>query len=135
MVLTPQLRQRIEMLQMTSLELNELVEQELVANPVLEEVLPGDEVQEISDNILDQNADGNDPTYMNGADADAQAVSDAARETDSNSESRIAETAAENGLDEGVAGDTEFSEDSSGEASDAFDEIDYGREFQDYLDS
>ena len=30
MVLTPQLRQRIEMLQMNSLELNELIEQEMV---------------------------------------------------------------------------------------------------------
>ena len=60
MVLTPQLRQRIEMLQMTSLELSELIEQELVANPILEEVQPGDEVQEISDNILDQNANGSD---------------------------------------------------------------------------
>src|SRR5258707_2041133 len=58
MVLTPQLCQRIEMLQMTSMELNELVEQELVANIVLEEVQPGEEVKEISDNILDQNADG-----------------------------------------------------------------------------
>src|SRR5678816_2933455 len=58
MVLTPQLRQRIEMLQMTSMELTELVEQELVANIVLEEVQPGEEVKEISDNILDQNADG-----------------------------------------------------------------------------
>ncbi len=58
MVLTPQLRQRIEMLQMTSLELSELIEQEMVANPVLEEVMPGEEVQEISDNILDQNATG-----------------------------------------------------------------------------
>ncbi|MEP7213800.1 MAG: RNA polymerase factor sigma-54 [Acidobacteriota bacterium] len=134
MVLTPQLRQRIEMLQMTSLELNELVEQELVANPVLEEVLPGDEVQEISDNILDQNADGNDPSYLNGLDADAQAVTDAGRDTDSNTESRLAETAAENGMDEGTAADGEFGEDASGEASDAFDEIDYGREFQDYLD-
>ena len=38
MVLTPQLRQRIEMLQMNSLELSELVEQEMVANPMLEEV-------------------------------------------------------------------------------------------------
>src|SRR6266700_2404789 len=58
MVLTPQLRQRIEMLQMTSMELSELVEQELVANIVLEEVQQGEEVKEISDNILDQNADG-----------------------------------------------------------------------------
>src|SRR5215467_1637372 len=60
MVLTPQLRQRIEMLQMTSLELSELIEQEMVANPILEEVQPGDEVQEISDNILDQNSNGVD---------------------------------------------------------------------------
>ncbi|MGH9818860.1 MAG: RNA polymerase factor sigma-54, partial [Pyrinomonadaceae bacterium] len=40
MVLTPQLRQRIEMLQMTSLELSELIEQELVSNIILEEVQP-----------------------------------------------------------------------------------------------
>ena len=77
MVLTPQLRQRIEMLQMTSMELNELIEQELVANPILEEVLPGDEVQEISENILDQNADGHDESYENGA--DPAGVSDSPR--------------------------------------------------------
>src|SRR3954447_1523159 len=67
MVLTPQLRQRIEMLQMTSMELNELIEQEMVANPILEEVMPGDEVQEISENILDQNADGRENGFDNGA--------------------------------------------------------------------
>src|SRR5215470_9165519 len=43
LVLTPQLRQRIEMLQMTQLELSELVSQQLAENPVLEE-LPPDEV-------------------------------------------------------------------------------------------
>jgi len=68
MVLTPQLRQRIEMLQMTSLELSELVEQEMVANPILEEVQPGDEMQEIADNILDQNSDGQDADFENGND-------------------------------------------------------------------
>src|SRR5436190_17774114 len=40
LVLTPQLRQRIEMLQMTKLELNELVTQQMMENPVLEEVPP-----------------------------------------------------------------------------------------------
>src|SRR5438105_11182781 len=40
LVLTPQLRQRIEMLQMTKLDLNELVTQQMVENPVLEEVPP-----------------------------------------------------------------------------------------------
>ncbi|HKQ74413.1 MAG TPA: RNA polymerase factor sigma-54 [Blastocatellia bacterium] len=43
LVLTPQLRQRIEMLQMTQLELSDLVSQQLAENPVLEE-LPPDEV-------------------------------------------------------------------------------------------
>nr|MBA2525433.1 RNA polymerase sigma-54 factor [Pyrinomonadaceae bacterium] len=38
LVLTPQLRQRIEMLQMTTLELTDLIQQQLLENPVLEEV-------------------------------------------------------------------------------------------------
>src|SRR5215211_6973693 len=68
MVLTPQLRQRIEMLQMTSLELTDLIQQEMIANPILEEVTNDEEVQEISENILDQNSDGYDEveTYQNG---------------------------------------------------------------------
>ena len=127
MVLTPQLRQRIEMLQMTSMELNELIEQELVANPVLEEVLPGDEVQEISENILDQNADGHDESYEIGA--EPVTVSDSPVEFMDTSESYVAETPSENGLAEPVSG-----EDVPGEVSDSFEEIDYGREFQDYLD-
>jgi RNA polymerase sigma-54 factor len=127
MVLTPQLRQRIEMLQMTSMELNELIEQELVANPILEEVLPGDEVQEISENILDQNADGHEESFENGADPGT--VSDSPVEFMDTSESYVAEIPGENGLAETVSG-----EDVPGEVSDSFDEIDYGREFQDYLD-
>ena len=48
LVLTPQLRQRIEMLQMTSLELTDLIQQQLLENPVLEEVPSQEEVQEIA---------------------------------------------------------------------------------------
>ena len=55
------------MLQMTSMELNELIEQEMVSNPILEEVMPGDEVQEISENILDQNASGFENGLENGS--------------------------------------------------------------------
>ncbi|MGH9799638.1 MAG: hypothetical protein ACRD82_04675, partial [Blastocatellia bacterium] len=40
LVLTPQLRQRIEMLQMTKLELSDLVTQQMAENPVLEELAP-----------------------------------------------------------------------------------------------
>jgi len=135
MVLTPQLRQRIEMLQMTSLELNELIEQELVANPVLDEVQPGEEIQEISENILDQNANGQEEGYVNGEELAAQA-SDSPAEMMDTAEAYVAEMPSENGMDSGIAGDSETAsgEDAHNESSDSFEEIDYGREFQDYLD-
>jgi RNA polymerase sigma-54 factor len=130
MVLTPQLRQRIEMLQMTSMELNELIEQELVANPILEEVLPGDEVQEISENILDQNANGVDE-YSNGA--DVSALSDSPVEFMDTAESYVAEIPSENGA-EPPSAESIAADELAHEQNDSFDEIDYGREFQDYLD-
>ena len=52
LVLTPQLRQRIEMLQMTSLELTELIQQQLLENPILEEVQTQEEIQELAERIL-----------------------------------------------------------------------------------
>src|SRR6185295_4326880 len=42
LVLTPQMRQRIELLAMTKLELTDMVTTELSANPILEEVMPGE---------------------------------------------------------------------------------------------
>src|SRR4030095_6574456 len=42
LVLTPQMRQRIELLAMTKLELADMVQTELAANPVLDEVAPGE---------------------------------------------------------------------------------------------
>jgi RNA polymerase sigma-54 factor len=126
LVLTPQLRQRIEMLQMTSLELSELVEQELLANPVLEQVEPYEEINEISQEILDQLANG-DPSFPenNGAGSAAPASETAAPyeapEQYSANESEVS----------GYEGDDDFERESS---HDSFEEIDYGREFQDYLD-
>jgi RNA polymerase sigma-54 factor len=134
MVLTPQLRQRIEMLQMTSMELTELVQQELVANPVLEEVQSGDEIKEISDNILDQNADGLAETYDNGAAADY--MPENVGSFDQNAEAFAPEKPSENNFEETPA-IADFDGDDEtfvGEKSDPFEEIDYGREFQDYLD-
>ena len=131
MVLTPQLRQRIEMLQMTSVELSELVQLEMISNPVLEEVQSDEEVNEISDNILDQNANGNDESYVNGAASDA----DLASFSDRNSEGLSSDKISENGFDEQQNIDFEGENEDFNEAkSDAFEEIDYGREFQDYLD-
>ena len=129
MILTPQLRQRIEMLQMNSMELNELIEQEMVANPILEEVQSGEEVQEIGESILDQNSDGVDQGLNNGSDT-------AGPEADIPSEigSVTPEGASLNGSEEKAASDLEGDDEPAGETSDSFDEIDYGREFQDYLD-
>src|SRR5437667_9251549 len=50
LVLTPQMRQRIELLAMTKLELSDMVTTEMSANPVLEEVAPGDGPDEHTSN-------------------------------------------------------------------------------------
>ncbi|MBK9165514.1 MAG: RNA polymerase factor sigma-54 [Acidobacteria bacterium] len=132
MVLTPQLRQRIEMLQMTAMELSELIETELVANPVLEEITPGEEIQEVSEQILDQNADGFDDFLHNGKPAsEGNEVNDSgrdeAREFDGETQTQNAETAE-------YERDGESTENASGDTQDSFEEVDYGREFQEYLD-
>jgi RNA polymerase sigma-54 factor len=124
MVLTPQLRQRIEMLQMTTVELSELIQQEMVTNPVLEEVQSEEEFEEIANKILDQNSDGNDDSYENGKDKDFEPI-----------DTFTPETQNEGASGEDVSSDFEGDGDEfSVDNSDAFEEVDYGREFQDYLD-
>ncbi len=126
MVLTPQLRQRIEMLQMTTLELSELIQNEMVANPVLEEVQPDEEFEEISEKILDQNTDGNDESFENRTEKDYSVDVE-------QSDNFTPELPSENGYNEEGAADYE-GDDFSVDKPDAFEEVDYGREFQDYLD-
>jgi RNA polymerase sigma-54 factor len=116
------------MLQMTTLELSELIQNEIVANPVLEEVQPNEEFEEISEKILDQNSDGNDESYENRTERDYSVDVEQA-------ESYKADSPSENGFNEEGATDFEGeSEEFSIDKSDAFEEVDYGREFQDYLD-
>src|SRR5690349_22415306 len=67
LVLTPQLRQRIEMLQMTSLELTDLIQQQLLENPVLEEVPTQEEVQEIAEKVLDHLASSDSNSFEESA--------------------------------------------------------------------
>src|SRR5918997_2446328 len=72
LVLTPQLRQRIEMLQMNSLELTDLIQQQLLENPILEEVQSQDERREIETEIIDQLAGGaDDPASFEAAAPDS----------------------------------------------------------------
>ncbi|HSS21070.1 MAG TPA: RNA polymerase factor sigma-54 [Pyrinomonadaceae bacterium] len=145
LVLTPQLRQRIEMLQMTTLELADLIQQQILENPVLEEVASQEEVGELAEKILDHLAssdsgagpdqpsqiEASEPelgTPSSNGSGDAEAVA-----------SSYAEGEGEIGESEGHETTFEGSEESLGEGGedssrDAFEEIDFGREFQDYLD-
>jgi RNA polymerase sigma-54 factor len=141
LVLTPQLRQRIEMLQMTSLELTDLIQQQLLENPVLEEVPTQEEVQEIAEKVLDHLAsseanesfevrapeDGAPSTNGSGDPEVLTSLPPAATESEVSDVGEIAGTADhEEGVsEEGVQDEGQ---------RDAFEEIDFGREFQDYLD-
>ncbi|HEX9629227.1 MAG TPA: hypothetical protein VF961_04345, partial [Pyrinomonadaceae bacterium] len=142
LVLTPQLRQRIEMLQMTTLELTDLIQAQLLENPVLEEVATQEEAQELAEKILDHLTSA-DP----GAAPEQQSVEVAEPEIGSPSSNGSGDTgplpqiAAESESETAESAGTEAGEEMAGddanldEASrDAFEEIDFGREFQDYLD-
>src|ERR1044072_7682612 len=140
LVLTPQLRQRIEMLQMTTLELSDLIQQQLLENPVLEEVPSQEEVREIAEKVLDHLASNDsansfeepggegEPVVIssNGA-GDADVVANIPQAGDGEVGEAIAagEHTEEGGGDDGGVDEAQ---------RDAFEEIDFGREFQDYLD-
>ena len=137
LVLTPQLRQRIEMLQMTSLELTDLIQQQLLENPVLEEVPSQEEVQELAEKVLDHLASSD-------ADSNFEAAAPEAETPSTNGSGDGEVIASLPGVGEDVAesfSTTEHSEEGGGDEAfgeegsrDAFEEIDFGREFQDYLD-
>jgi RNA polymerase sigma-54 factor len=148
LVLTPQLRQRIEMLQMTTLELTDLIQQQILENPVLEEVVTQEEVGELAEKILDHLASA-DPGAAPDEPQRLESVEPEAGSPSSNGSGdldAISTTYTEHdgdgseGEGQAVAG-ADLSEDSVGDeivgeegARDAFEEIDFGREFQDYLD-
>lgn len=152
LVLTPQLRQRIEMLQMTKLELSELVTQQMVENPVLEELAP-DEVYvspdlanvDFSDAPAAANgtANGNGELPSAAAEHAYEAAQFDARQGESSYEGSAEYGEAENygegalpvgeGLTERAPESVETSEPEIGQR-DAFDEIDFGSTFEEYLD-
>ncbi len=157
LVLTPQLRQRIEMLQMTKLELNELVTQQMNENPVLEE-LATDEVEispdqanvdytetpgalrngpaEVNENPTSsiETSDRSDSSYETPLSAsDVGDVSDFDSSYDPNlsvERSEFAQTSAEGLREAEIA---EVREPEIGER-DSFEEIDFGPTFEEYLD-
>src|SRR5215813_3369280 len=144
LVLTPQLRQRIEMLQMTTLELADLIQQQLNENPVLEEVATQEEARELAEKILDHMASGGDLENL-----PAQPVEGSAPEIGSPAsngagevEAAFTEVEPETEFTAGNEADgdvavaaTEGGEEATADTTrDPFEEVDFGREFQDYLD-
>ena len=138
LVLTPQLRQRIEMLQMTSIELSDLIQQQLLENPILEEVQSQDEKRELEKEIIDQLTSGTNEfeassslegasESLNGASSNGTGDVPTALSESADYEPREAEVAPA-----GEGGEEDFEPLEA--ARDAFEEIDFGREFQDYLD-
>lgn len=143
LVLTPQLRQRIEMLQMTTLELSDLIQQQLTENPVLEEVATQEEAQELAEKILDHMASGGElenfeaSTVEPSAPAMGEPSSNGSGEMDSggvvSSDTDMDFGGVDSDAPAGEQGE-EFAQEASDDARDSFEEVDFGREFQDYLD-
>jgi RNA polymerase sigma-54 factor len=138
LVLTPQLRQRIEMLQMTTLELSDLIQQQLLENPVLEEVPSQEEVQELAEKVLDHLTSSDSESAFEDRAPDAGSPStngsgdpDVLANLPASSDGEGGEIAAAGGEHEEGAAEEGVTDEAQ---RDAFEEIDFGREFQDYLD-
>ena len=129
------------MLQMTTLELSDLIQQQLNENPVLEEVATQEEAQELAEKILDHMASGGEIENFEAPTIEAAAPGLGEPSSNGSGESETdtpflpeAETEfAANADAEGAS--LEAGEELAPEAArDAFEEVDFGREFQDYLD-
>ena len=130
LVLTPQMRQRIELLAMTKLELADMVQTELSANPVLDEVAPGEGVDDNSP-LADELA------AVDATTADITSPGDAAAPQQTSSEPGLSELSTTSEVPS-VATTTD-SNPVDGEAEpdrerDSFEEVDFGSTFEEYLD-
>ncbi|HKY29891.1 MAG TPA: RNA polymerase factor sigma-54 [Pyrinomonadaceae bacterium] len=145
LVLTPQLRQRIEMLQMTTLELSDLIQQQLLENPILEEVATQEEAQELAEKILDHLASADPSVTPENQPVEAVQPELGAPSSNGAGEAEAATTyeveseageaiSATDGVESASIDEVGGEEESHDESHDAFEEIDFGREFQDYLD-
>ena len=129
------------MLQMTTIELTDLIQQQLTENPVLEEVATQEEARELAEKILDHMASGGEfgnfeaPTVEASAPTMGEPSSNGSGDTEGEtallpeSETEFAPNADAEGASL-EAGEELAPEDSR----DSFEEVDFGREFQDYLD-
>jgi RNA polymerase sigma-54 factor len=120
-VLTPGLVQMVTVLQMNRLELKEMINQEMVNNPVLEELAEG--VDEISPEELQPLLEGEAERVAEPADKGLLEALHEAPDVDIPEASAAAEYASES-----------ITEPTVDTPSDPFDEIDFGSFFDEYLD-
>jgi RNA polymerase sigma-54 factor len=131
LVLTPQMRQRIELLAMTKLELADMVQTELSANPVLDEVAPGEGVDDnspLADELAAVDATTADITSPGEAAAPQSSSSDGAA-PESLSQTEATATSATTSEASPVDGEAEPERE-----RDSFEEVDFGSTFEEYLD-
>jgi len=124
LVLTPQMRQRIELLAMTKLELADMVTTELAANPMLDEVAPG-ETGEDNTTAADDMAtiDATTADYsVPGEKVSTQPTAEFTSQEDGAPPPSVIETTT-------LEGDGEPDRE-----RDSFQEIDFGSTFEEYLD-
>jgi RNA polymerase sigma-54 factor len=123
LVLTPQMRQRIELLAMTKLELADMITTEVIANPMLDAVEPGD------------SSDGQSSTSDDMASIDATTADYSVPEPAATSNEPSSYEATE-GYTNGASADTAtFEPDVEPDRErDSFQEIDFGSTFEEYLD-
>ncbi|HVF91692.1 MAG TPA: RNA polymerase factor sigma-54 [Blastocatellia bacterium] len=124
LVLTPQMRQRIELLAMTKLELTDMVTAELAANPVLDEVMPGEGA--------DDQSPHEDIATIDATTADYRAATD---HTQTDALSSLSGAGDAPQVD--AASTSASSADADAEPDrerDSFQEIDFGSTFEEYLD-
>ncbi|MFY9558240.1 MAG: RNA polymerase factor sigma-54 [Blastocatellia bacterium] len=130
LVLTPQMRQRIELLAMTKLELADMVQTELAANPVLDEVAPGEGVEDnspLADELAAVDATTADFTSpAEPAPAQTGPLDAALAEQPSSTEPLNVTTTIEAAPVDGEA--------EPERERDPFQEVDFGSTFEEYLD-
>lgn len=138
LVLTPQMRQRIELLAMTKLELADMVQTELTANPVLDEVAPGegmDDNSPLADEIAAVDATTADISQPDASSSPAGSTDGAGREASSNEQLSLSEATNPSTISlepaESVQVDGEAEPDRD---RDSFQEVDFGSTFEEYLD-
>ena len=128
------------MLQMTTLELTDLIQQQLNENPVLEEVATQEEAQEMAEKILDHMASGGEMENFPAAAVEASAPELGTPSSNGSGESETEAVLPDSETEFAANADAEGASQEAGEelapeeSRDPFEEVDFGREFQDYLD-